>query len=86
MLLTRRDPDNVTLPDFLDLTVPLLNPTAASHYDQGLAQRMGVPGCPSAGLERDTGAARPCRIVCLEQGVNAHSSGKILGRSFFRGL
>ncbi len=25
VFLTRRDPDNITLPDFFDLTAPLLN-------------------------------------------------------------
>jgi len=40
VLLTRRDPDDVTRPDHLDSTAPLLNPAGASRHDQGLAQRV----------------------------------------------
>src|SRR5712691_6865159 len=43
---------------------------------------VAVPCCPSARLERDTGADHTCRIGCLEQRVNAYTAGKVLGRSF----
>src|SRR6266851_587117 len=82
MFLTRREPDHVPRPNFLNRTPPALYPAAASRHDQGLAQRVAVPCCPSAGLERDTGADRACRSGCLEQGVNAYRAGKVLGRSF----
>src|SRR5712692_155008 len=82
MLLTRREPDHVPRPNFLDRTAPALYPAEALRQDQGLAQRVAVPCGPSAGLERDTGADRACRIRCLEQGVNAYRAGKILGRTF----
>ena len=81
MLLTRRDPDHVTRPDFLDRAAPALRPAAAGRHDQGLAQRVGVPCRPSAGLERDTGAERAGWMGRLEQGVNAYGAGKVLGRS-----
>ena len=77
----RRDPDHITRPDFLDLASPALHAAAAGRHDQGLAERVGVPCCPGAGLEGDTGAERTCRSGWLEQGVNAHRAGKILGRS-----
>ena len=32
VFLTRRDPDNITLPDFLYLTAPLLNTAGASRH------------------------------------------------------
>src|SRR5205085_9098502 len=86
VLLARREPDHVTRPNWLDRAAPALCQAAARRHDQGLAQRVGVPRGPSAGLERDTGAERACRSVCLEQGVNAHRAGKILGRSFAGGL
>src|SRR5438128_4215451 len=86
VLLIRRDPDHVTRPDFLDRATPALHPAAASRHDQGLTQRVGVPCCPSAGLECDTGAERACWTVCLEQGIDAYSAGKILGRSSARWL
>src|SRR3989440_12548659 len=79
MFLTWLEPDHVPWPNDLDRTTPALYPAAAIRHDQGLAQRVAVPGCPSAGLERDTGADRACRIRCLEQGVNAYRAGKVLG-------
>ncbi len=82
MLLARREPDHVARPNFLDRAAPALHPAAASRHDQGLAQRVGVPCCPSAGLERDTGARRACRIVRLEQGVDADRAGEPISRPF----
>src|SRR5437016_1551127 len=82
MLLTGRDPDHVTWANFLDRTSPALHPAASSSDDEGLTQRVRVPCCPSAGLERDTRAERAGWMVCLEQGVNTYSAGKILSRSF----
>jgi hypothetical protein len=86
MFLTRRYPDNITRPNFLDWAPPALHETAAGRHDQYLTERVGVPCGPGAGLERDTCAERACRIICLEQGVNAHRAGKILSRSFSGGL
>src|SRR5439155_27058960 len=54
--------------------------------DQGLAERVRVPGGPGTGLERDTGARHACRIGGLEQRVNAHRAGEPLGGSFAGGL
>ena len=56
VFLTRRDPDDIPLPDFLDLTAPLLNPAGASRHDQGLAERVAVPRCPGTGLECHAGS------------------------------
>src|SRR5271157_5581495 len=81
MLLTWREPDHVTRPDFFDRTAPVLRPAATGCHDEGLAQRMRVPCCPSARLEGDTGTDRACGIVCWEQRINAHRSGKPVGRS-----
>jgi hypothetical protein len=58
VFLTRRYPDNITWPDFLDLTAPLLNPACAGRHDQYLAERVGVPCSAGAGLKRDEGAGR----------------------------
>jgi hypothetical protein len=82
MFLTRWEPDYVSWPNVLDRTTPALDPAEALRHDQGLAQRVVVPCCPSAGLERDTGTDRAGRIGCLEQGVYAYHTGKVLGRSF----
>src|SRR6266516_1511324 len=65
VLLDRRKPDHVTGPDFFDGATPTLRPTATGCDNQRLTQRMGVPRCSSAGLERDPGAGRACGSVCL---------------------
>lgn len=85
VLCCRWDPDNVTLPDFLDWTTPLLNPARASRHDQCLAQRVGVSCCSGAGLERDTRANRACRILRLEKRVNAHGITEVFGWSLAGG-
>src|SRR5437773_6857064 len=86
MLFSRQDRDHIARPNLLDRASPSLYAAAAGRHDQRLAQRVGVPCCPSAGLERNTGAERACRSVCLEQGINAHRAGKIIGRSLAGGL
>src|SRR5215472_9949662 len=76
VFLARLEPDHVAWMNFLDRSAPALYTPAASRHDQRLAQRVGVPCRPSAGLERDTGAVHACRIGRLEQRVNADRSGK----------
>jgi hypothetical protein len=65
MLLPRRKPDHVAGSNFFDRASPVLGPAAAVGHNQGLAERVGVPGGPSAWLERDANAKRPRWIVCL---------------------
>jgi hypothetical protein len=86
MLLIRREPDHVTGPNLLNRASLALRQAAASRYDQGLAQRVGVPCSPRARFKRDTCAGRACRVGWLEQRVNAYSVGKTLSRSFAEGL
>ena len=74
--------DHVTGPDLLDRPSPALDPAATRSHEQSLAQRVGVPCGPCAGLEGDADAKRACRLACLEQRVNAYGAGEILGRSF----
>jgi hypothetical protein len=47
---------------------------------------MGVPCSPRAGLERDAGARRACRIVRLEQRLDAYGPRKVCGWSLPGGL
>ncbi len=86
MLLTGWEPDHVTGPDLLDRSSPALREAAASRHDQGLAERVSVPCCPSARLERDTRTGRARRIGRLEQGIDADRAGKVVGWSLPRGL
>ncbi|WP_242728596.1 hypothetical protein [Microcoleus vaginatus] len=74
--------DRVPWPNLLDRAARALSKSAASRHAQGLSQRVSVPGCPSTRLERDTGADRTRRIICLEQRVNTYSADKILSRAF----
>jgi len=82
MLLPRRKPDHVSRMNFLDWTPPALDATTAIRHNQRLAQWVGVPCGPSTGLERDTGTSHAGRMGCIEEGVNAYTAGKVLGRSF----
>jgi len=74
MLLPRREPNHITRSDFLDGAALALRPPAPSRHDQGLPQRMSVPGSTRTWLEGDTCAAGACGRVRLEEGVNAHSA------------
>src|SRR5436190_2061009 len=51
VLLPRRTPDHIAGVDLLDRTAPLLHPATAHRYDQGLAERMRMPGGPGTRLE-----------------------------------
>ena len=76
MLLARREPDHIAGVNFFNRIPLALRPPATGHDNQGLTKRMGVPCRSRAGLERDTGASRACRSVCLKQRVNAYRAGK----------
>ena len=82
VLLTRREPDHVTGPDFLDRPAPALRAAAASRHDQRLAQRVRVPRGSSAGLEGDARARDACRIGGLIERIDSDRASEVLGRSF----
>src|SRR2546425_4579021 len=86
MLLTRRNPDHVTGPNLLDWPSPALREARAGRHDQGLAERVRVPGRPGASLERDTGTEHAGRIGGLEQRIDAHRAGEPLGGAHARGV
>src|SRR5260221_9732696 len=62
VLLAGGKPDNVAGADHLDRSPVALDPAAAGSNDQGLTERMRVPGGSCARLERDQSAARPRRL------------------------
>src|ERR1035438_4649751 len=82
MLLSGRNPDDVTRPDFLDRPAPTLSPATAGRHDQGLTERVCMPRGPCARLECDAGAESACGSGRIEQRVDPHRTGKILRRSF----
>ena len=53
-----------------------LDPAAAGGDDQGLAERVGVPGRAGAGLEGDAGAGHPGGIGRLEEAVDPDGAGE----------
>src|SRR2546423_8314428 len=82
MLLTWRAPHHIARSNFLFRATIALHPPTSGCNDQGLSERMPVPCCPSAGLERNTDGEHACRIGCLEQWVNAYHAGKVLSWSY----
>src|SRR5271157_5748387 len=70
MLLPGGTPDYVSRTNFLNWPIPTLYTPAASGHDQGLTQRMDMPGVPSTGLECDTGARGARGIVWLEKRID----------------
>jgi len=74
-----RNPDDITLPNFLDLAAPLLNPALTSRNDQSLAQRMAVPRCASPGLESDAATRRVRGCIFVEERINLCGTSKVLG-------
>jgi hypothetical protein len=58
------------------LGLPSAVPGRSLPSRSGLAQRVGVPCCPSARLERDTDAERARRIEVPGTGVNTYSASK----------
>jgi hypothetical protein len=86
MLLARFKPDDITRPDLLDRSSLALREPAAGRHDQGLSERMRMPGRARAGLKRDAGAADARRIGRLEQRVDADCACEPLCRSFAGGL
>src|SRR5260370_13151868 len=82
MLLTRRNPDDVTRPNLLDRPSPALCPATTSRHDQGLTERVRVPCGSGTGLEGDTGADSAGRSVRTKQRITMHCAREILRRSF----
>ncbi len=80
VLLTGRNPDNISLPDFVHGIAPALHPAVSLCYDQNLPQRMRVPRSPGAGLKDNPCAGHPCRRVCLEGRVDLHRTAEVISR------
>jgi hypothetical protein len=66
VLFTRRKPNDITWPDFLDRAAPTLNPANAGRDDQRLTERMCMPGGAGTRLERDARATNTCRFRRFE--------------------
>src|SRR5919198_5855441 len=62
MFFSSCKPDHIPRSDLADRAAPALRQSAASGHDQGLPQRMTMPGCPRTGFECDAGAIGAGRI------------------------
>ena len=80
VLLAGRKPDHVARPNFLDRAALALCPATPSGDDESLAERMGVPCGPRAGLKRSAGVLNPCRIGCLKKRIDPHRASEPLCR------
>ena len=69
VLLARGEPDNVAGADFFDRAAFSLRRPKPGDHDQRLAERMGVPRCPRAGLEGDGCASDAGRAGALNSGL-----------------
>ena len=81
MLFARRNPDHVARPNFLDWGSPALCPATTSRHNQSLAQWVGVPRRPGAGLEGDTDADNTRRSRRGDQWIDTHRASEPLGGS-----
>ena len=79
VLFVGREPDDVAGANLLNRAAIALSPAEAGGYDQGLAERMGVPCSPRTGLKGDAGALNECGIGCLKERIDAHRTGEPIG-------
>ena len=63
-----------------------LGPADAFGDDQGLAERMDVPGGAGSGLEVDDGAADARGRLALELAADGDAAGELFGRTLDGGL
>src|SRR4051812_2827315 len=86
VLLAGRKPHDIAGPDFLDRPALALHPAKAGRHDQGLPERMAMPGGSRAGIEGDVRTAPTGGIRGFEQRIDADAAGEIIRRPFARGL
>lgn len=66
MFLAGRKPDYVTGSYFFNRTALALHPAETRRYNQGLTERMGVPGGAGTRFEGDTSTTNACWFGRLE--------------------
>ena len=86
VLLARLEPDYVAGTDFLDGAALALHPAATACHDEGLAERMRMPGGPGAGFKRHQGHTDAGGLGWIVQGVDPDRTGEPVGRPLTRWL
>jgi hypothetical protein len=81
MLLARLKPHDVSRPYLFDRTPVALDPPGPAGHDQGLAERVGMPGGARTGLEGDERHADPGGLWRTVQWIDADRSGEPFGGS-----
>ena len=69
-----RNPNDVSVANYLNRAAPLLNPADTICHDQDLAKRMGVPSRSRSGLECNLAAARPGWFLRVEEKLELEPS------------
>ena len=80
------EPDDIAGVEFFDGSAEALGATGAGGDDQGLTERMGVPGGAGSGLEGDTGAGDAGGRWGLEKRIDADGAGEPVGGAFGGGF
>src|SRR5277367_4181134 len=70
MFLFGLEPDDIARPDFFDGAAPFPHPADTGRDDKCLAQRVGMPRCPRAGLESNARTASTRGIERFKQGID----------------
>ena len=81
LLLSRWEPVHIARANLFGQPALTLRYPAAGCHAQDLAERVSVPCCASAGLDRGVGTDYACQSVRMEPGINAHHAPEMLGRS-----
>jgi hypothetical protein len=76
LLFTRRKPDYISRPNFLDRFAIALNPAAASRDNESLTQRMRVPRSACARLKRNADTLNTCWGRCLKKRIDPYGASK----------
>jgi hypothetical protein len=76
------EPDDVSGAYLFNGAAFALAPSAAGCDDEGLAERMRVPGRPRAGFKGYVGTLDKCRVRRLKQRINPHRAGEPVFRAF----
>ncbi|MNK63460.1 hypothetical protein D3C87_826780 [compost metagenome] len=79
---TRCKPDDITGANLLHRLTLTLRAAKAGYHDQGLAERMGVPGGAGAGFESHLSTLHPFGIEGVEERIDTDRTGEPGIRAF----
>jgi len=80
--LAGREPNDVTRMNLFDRAAFALRPAAAGGHDEGLTQRVGMPGGSGAGFKSHTRSGGAGGSFGHEQRIDTNSAGEPLRGAF----